>query len=171
MGNEYRVNTEGYAEIIITGKHSGIVIVDIDDVERLQEYTWCISKASKTSTKDYIKTTSKGKTIRIHRFIIEANEDELVDHRNRNTLDNRRKNLRKSDKTGNAINCGKRSDNKSGKIGVTRFKAGHWLGFYHNKSSFISKSFSVSKYGEEEAFRLACKFRKSLELKFKILSG
>ena len=59
-------------------------------------------------------------TMSMHRMILglDWNDDELGDHRNGNTLDNRRDNLRIADEGGNSHNRKRQSSNKSGFKGV-----------------------------------------------------
>ena len=59
-----------------------------------------------------------GKEIAVHRYLIDANPEDVVDHINRNKRDNRICNLRAVDKSINAFNCGLRATNTSGKTGV-----------------------------------------------------
>lgn len=62
-----------------------------------------------------------------------------------------------------AQNRGMKSTNTSGCTGVTRsIKQGKvvWVGRIRNKGYNREHSFSVSKYGEEQAYELACKWRK-----------
>lgn len=59
----------------------------------------------------------KSKTM-LHRMIIDAEDGEIVDHINRNPLDNRRENLRIVTQAQNVINKGKQSNNTSGHTGV-----------------------------------------------------
>lgn len=60
---------------------------DKEDFERIKPYRW-------TATADgYIRTTIKGKTTTLQRFIAGCPTGLVVDHINNNILDNRRKNL------------------------------------------------------------------------------
>lgn len=57
----------------------------------------------------------KYQTIKFHRFIMNAEKGQDVDHKNHNTLDNRRKNLRLTDRKQNSKHRGvNNSNNKSG---------------------------------------------------------
>jgi HNH endonuclease len=56
------------------------------------------------------------------RFIMGAKPGEIIDHRNHDTLDNRRKNLRICTSSQSAMNRRKRSSNTSGFIGVRWYK-------------------------------------------------
>ena len=57
-----------------------------------------------------------GKAKRVHRDIVSS--DEMVDHINGDTLDNRRCNLRPCTNQQNQFNAARRKDNKSGRKGV-----------------------------------------------------
>lgn len=69
----------------------------VDDVEFdfLSKFNWCVQHCS---IKDYASRQVNGKIVRMHRFLMDAKEDEVVDHINGNSLDNRRSNLRKTTK-------------------------------------------------------------------------
>lgn len=82
------------------------------DDERVLEYSWA------KSANGYASTTINGKQILLHRFISNPKEDELVDHINRNKKDNRKCNLRNTDKSINAFNSKMRCTNNSGVTGV-----------------------------------------------------
>lgn len=88
-----------------------------------------------------------------------------IDHINGVRTDNRIENLRAVGAGINRRNQNKRTDNTSGENGVTacrnkdnlvvNFRA-EWQSPDNKRGS---KTFSVSKYGNEEAFHLACEYR------------
>ena len=89
--------------------------IDAADFEVVSRYSWA---AQETTGGVYAKTWVAGKNLYIHRVIMEVIDSKIhVDHRNQNTLDNRRENLRLTDKFGNARN---RAPNKRRKH--TRYK-------------------------------------------------
>jgi hypothetical protein len=66
---------------------------------------------------------------RLHRMILQAQNGELVDHINRNPLDNRRSNLRIANKSQNGMNRGMQANNTSGFKGVSKnYKNNKWTG-------------------------------------------
>ncbi|WP_338627494.1 HNH endonuclease [Clostridium baratii] len=117
MKNLYEIN-KYYAEIIIDSKKYGIIKAKIDnqDIERCKEIKWYYAK---NKDSEYIEGTYKGKKVKLHRYILNAKEKQiLIDHINRNTLDNRKSNLRLATNKENSFNKSIRSDNKSGYSGV-----------------------------------------------------
>lgn len=66
----------------------GVALVDDEDFEYLSKFTWY------AHTTGYVTTSIKGKTILMHRFIMQPKKNFIIDHRNRNKLDNRKINLR-----------------------------------------------------------------------------
>lgn len=64
----------------------------------------------------------QGKVVLVHRFITNAPDGVLVDHKNRNKKDNRQSNLRFADKSLNTFNTNVRRNNTSGVTGV-RFRS------------------------------------------------
>ena len=69
-------------------------IVDLDDYENLIKYKWYIIKQHGHPYAARKKTTN-GKTyfVRMHRQIMHTPKGQIVHHKNRQTLDNRKKNL------------------------------------------------------------------------------
>lgn len=69
-----------------------VVIIDIDDVEKISKIHW------NTNSKGYVFGKIDGRMIRLHHFILNFkwNDDQqnTIDHINRNPLDNRKENLR-----------------------------------------------------------------------------
>ena len=87
---------------------------DVCDLEMVSAHRWRID------TCGYPSTTHLGKTVRLHRYLLNGNipQGMVVDHINRDKLDNRRKNLRICTPKVNLHNVGLRSNNKSGTTGV-----------------------------------------------------
>lgn len=91
-----------------------------------QKYNWYLGK--------YLYRQEKGKTIYFHREIIDAKENQHVDHINGNRLDNRLKNLRLCNRSQNMRNSKKRSNCTSRYKGVSfRKDTGKWQAYYHIK--------------------------------------
>ena len=94
------------AEITLsTGK---IVLIDDDDYEEISKHRWGEKIYGKHKKFCYaitnIKQDGKQKRVFMHRFIMDAQRGQLVDHINHNTLDNRKSNLRFVDRTQNQCN-------------------------------------------------------------------
>jgi len=89
-----------------------------------------------------------------------------VDHFNQDKRDNRISNLREIPAEMNSRNCPMFKNNKSGVTGVCKRqsrKTPSWSATWVDISGAKKeKSFPVSKYGEELAFELACKYREQM---------
>ncbi len=120
-GNKYIIN-DNYVEMIIESKVYGVIRVKIDndDLEKCSKLTWHYAKNKDSK---YIQTRIKGKMIKLHRYIMNMNNSNLVvDHINRNSLDNRKSNLRICSYKENSFNKSIRVDNTSGIPGVSFHK-------------------------------------------------
>lgn len=97
-------------------------IVDDEDYSYLSQFSWYLN-----STGDAVRSElgrSKGrKHIRMHREILNAPNNKVVDHKNGNRLDNRKSNLRLCSKKDNNHNSKKPKHNTSGFKGVSWHKA------------------------------------------------
>lgn len=87
-------------------------IVDKEDFEWLSQWNWHITSHC------YAKTSSNPQQY-MHRMVNKTPAGLITDHINKNTLDNRKSNLRIADKRINSINRGLQSNNKSGCKGVS----------------------------------------------------
>ena len=105
--------------VIIFCNSELITIIDQDDFEKVNSIkkTWSCRKDSS----GYYYCMTNNPHQQIHRLIMNAKEGEIIDHINYNTLDNRKSNLRITDKSGNAMNRrGLNKNNTSGFRGVSR---------------------------------------------------
>ena len=97
--------------------------VDPEDVEWLTQWNW--NALWSPSAKKYYATckdfsTGKERNLRMNRFILGIMDPlTKVDHENRDTLDNRKLNLRPATQGQNLCNRGKQSNNRSGYKGVS----------------------------------------------------
>lgn len=89
-----------------------VAIVDDEDFKRVALFKWSYCPAG------YAVRIVGGKYVYLHRLIVDAPADSIVDHINRDTLDCRRSNLRVGNKCLNSINRGPQSNNTSGHRGV-----------------------------------------------------
>ncbi len=102
-------------KIIYTKKRQEI-LVDDEDYETLNKYSWYIQ------TNGYVRHDTKNKKVRLmltmHRLVMKAKKGQFVDHINLNKLDNRKSNLRFCTSSQNSIHIPKSRKTKSGFKGV-----------------------------------------------------
>jgi len=68
-------------------------LVSSEDFEWLNQFNWCVSLGSGSGVKPYAIRREKGKRVAMHRQIMNCEPGLVVDHKNGNSLDNRRVNL------------------------------------------------------------------------------
>ncbi len=107
-----------------------IAIIDDDDYERLSAYKWYAAKIRNRfyATRDTWEGGKKGIPVRMHRDILGLvrGDGKIGDHKNRNTLDNQKENLRVVGYSLNNHNSNLRRNNPSGYRGVTWYRNKHW---------------------------------------------
>ncbi len=160
-------------------KYKNVIWSDIFDYDESSPscLTWKVSLSKKIekgrhagSLDKYWMVIYQGVKYRCHRIIWEMfhglTDGMLIDHIDRDKLNNRIQNLREVTVTENARNQPKQSNNKTGKTGVWRGKGvvvvkydKYVAGWYDLNGKRKTKAFSVRKLGEEESFRLATKYR------------
>ena len=141
---------------LIVGKEKYEVLVD-DDVPELLEQLGLTVRTHKGSHGRYAYVSLK--TALLHRFLmgLKVGDGMLVDHKNHNTLDNRRENLRVCTKSQNTMYT-RRRPNKSGYRGV-RYRKGKW-------DAVVTKDYQHHHVGRFNSAELAAKAydRKAIEL-------
>lgn len=138
----------------------GVVLIDNEDIPKIEGFYWHSQRgyAITRKMKDGSRTS-----LYMHRLIMDADHSDVVDHKNHNTLDNRRRNLRITTYSCNSGNSKINSRNTSGYKGVTFFKdrrlygasvtvqgQRHYLGFFDNPLE-AAKAYDIaalSKFGE-----------------------
>jgi len=91
-----------------------VSIIDDEDFEKVSKYKWSYLPLGYATRQDW----STKKFLYLHRYIINAPEEFIVDHINGDKLDNRKENLRLCSQSQNMMNRGKNKNNTSGLKGV-----------------------------------------------------
>ena len=89
---------------------------DLEDYNKIKNFYW-ENHHGYAATRIY--NSDKYYYIYMHRLLIDPKQDEVVDHINRNKLNNLKHNLRITDDCGNARNASLAKNNTSGFTGVT----------------------------------------------------
>jgi hypothetical protein len=98
-----------------------VTIVDDEDFDKLNKYSWRLSNSGyvRRMTTIRINGEKKSKSFTMHREIMTAKEGQIVDHINRDKLDNRKENLRFVTREQSNQNRGISSRNTNGYKGVS----------------------------------------------------
>jgi hypothetical protein len=145
-------------------------IVDAKDYDWLTSYAWW-AQYDPSIDNYYVRTQIKRASkdwpcISMHRLImgLESKDSRVVDHINRNTLDNRRCNLRVVTRWENALNKGISSRNTSGYKGVSwRANRSRWIAQIRVRGKLIKLG---SRKTKEEAYQLYCEGSKKYHGEF-----
>lgn len=147
------------------------VLIDDEDFKRVSSVNWAINKHKwDTSHIAYFRRTSYDEgmhyTQSLHRFIMcmHAHDGKIVDHKNGNTLDNRKHNLRICTHTENVRNQRISSKNTTGFKGVTFDKVKNK---YLARISVNSKSIHLGRHATaEDAYAAYCEASKKYHGEF-----
>ncbi len=120
MSSRNEVCVDGDTARVLTT--NGSFVIDTADIDLIKSYRWCISCG-------YVSANVKGKSVRLHVFLMKPKRGRLVDHRDGDGLNNRRGNLRVTTKSGNGANkIHLNSNNRSGYHGVHKHtQNGRWV--------------------------------------------
>ena len=105
------------------GEYVKSAYIDEVDLEKCSKLKWSYSKDDRTVTR------LEGKLVLLHHFILDFkynNDGVVVDHKDRDSMNNRRSNLRICKQTNNAKNCKLAKNNSSGVTGVERSSKNMW---------------------------------------------
>jgi hypothetical protein len=126
-----------------------VALVDDEDYEHLSALTWHAYRNqgggwyARSST---LYRKNGGKSIWMHRMILDCPAGKNPDHKDGNGLNNQRSNLREATQAQNMYNMGVRANSKSGFKGVSRYSGkggytGEWKAVikHHRKTIYIGK--------------------------------
>lgn len=133
-------------------KH-GKVLIDNFNLDKIQKFTWFTKKTGNSDYYVYASITEnkKERKISLHRFLMNPNKTEFIDHANRNPLDNRIKNLRICTKSDNNRNAKKNIRGLSKYKGVTKRPSGRYAAYI----SFNLKTICLGTFDLEKDAALA----------------
>jgi len=126
--------------------------IDLEDLNKIKDFYWSVSYNG------YVNTNRNNTRISLHRFIMNTEENETIDHINHVVYDNRKNNLRICTDHQNVCNKKIAINNKSGKTGVYWDK-NRWR-------SFIFYNGKTINLGSYTNFEDAVNVRKEAEQKY-----
>lgn len=139
-------------KIKLTGKYgqNKFTLVDNDDFELVNKFKWYLSGTYPVKS---LGKRPNRKKISLHRFLLNPPLNMMIDHIDRNGLNNQRSNLRICTNSQNIMNA-KKSNNRSSKYkGVCRLVAKPWRAYIGRK---ILGSFATEKEAAQ-AYNVAAK--------------
>lgn len=157
---------ESYRLIALTRGQNAIV--DTKDFEWLSQWNWCAKWYPKEKTFYAVRKDYKGKIRKMHRILLGEPQGKEVDHRDHNTLNNQRGNLRPCTHGQNVCNSKNRRDNTSGFRGVWFDKRrNNWTAEtrYRGKHIFVGSFLSPA-----EAAKARDELAKKLHGEFAVLN-
>lgn len=165
------LTNEEYGIIRITSGKFGVFDfkIDLDDVERCSQYSWHILRGGDYKNYFYAHHTKHDKknnikeSFLLHRFLLNASKEYVVDHISGDTLDNRKNNLRICTFEMNCKNRKRRNiNNTTGHKGVTKVNLNgktKWMAYIHKKDKY-------QNLGYYDSFKDAVEARKQGELEY-----
>ena len=123
--------------ILYTNKNEEIFI-DTEDFERVKNYCWYKDK------KGYICCHNKNKSMYLHRYLLNANPNDIIDHINNKKYDNQKNNLRIASASINQHNRKNKNANKTGVVGVYYNESGS----YSAKIMIDNKDINLGTYND-----------------------
>ena len=148
---------DDHAEIILKDKQFNEIaraLIDLEDVCRVEKYKWCSNR--------YGYVICRELNTSLHRFVMNYySKDKVIDHINRNRLDNRKSNLRIATYQQNTSNRSVQSNNVSDVPGVS------WRKDRNKWRAYCSENHKYKSLGMfdtyEEALNARLKWEKEVE--------
>lgn len=113
-------------------------LVDDEDFEKINQYKWHYDNNRRRDGYAVAQTGYKGKKIYMHRFIVNAQKEQEIDHIDGNKLNNQKSNLRVVTRSQNNYNQRPQINASSKFKGVTwHKKAQKWMATIHTKDNKI----------------------------------
>lgn len=126
------------------------ILVDKEDEYLLEKYSWHINSQGYLVTDIQIsKIPRKRNILLLHRVIMNADSGQLIDHKNRDKLDNRKCNLRFCTRSQNAMNRKAQKNSLSNYKGVSPFRK-KWRAVINIKIGETSKQFHIGVFDNPE---------------------
>lgn len=125
----------GYKKIKLT--KNKYTIVDDDIFDYLNQWKWHYGKTGYAQRSQWLHGKNKNMLIMMHRLINNTPIGMITDHINQNKLDNRKLNLRTTNKVINALNSKLHNTNNSGYRGIEIINNRYRVRIYKNKSIHI----------------------------------
>lgn len=133
------------------------VLVDDEDFEKVNKYTWHLTSNGYVRT-NYYKQNGKRGPLYLTRYILNImEEDEIeIDHIDRNKLNNQKENLRYCDRSQNMWNQGPRSNRKY-KGAYFHKQSGKWQSMIMYGRKMIALGLYETEIEAAEAYDVAAK--------------
>lgn len=132
------------------------MLIDVLDMDEVLKFHWYQSNLGYPQTDVWDPNKQKSIHVRLHRMLLKPPENFVVDHKNRNKLDNRRCNLRICTRQENNFNRGMSSKNTTGVKGVSfHQKSGRYRAYIKKdrKTKYLGsfKTIEEAAYAREQA--------------------
>lgn len=111
IGNEYSIDENNVVHVVLRDGEE--MLCDIDDWNCLKEFTWRKNRGG------YATSSINRKQRRFHKMVMGKRDGYVVDHIDRNKLNNQKSNLRFVTHQANSVNIDLPKNNTSGIIGVS----------------------------------------------------
>ena len=123
---------------IVSLSHGLSAIIDAADIDKVSGFRWYVTGRDKGRKRGYAaRAGANGKHIFMHHIICPVRDGFIVDHKDRDTLNNRADNLREATHAGNAVNKTP-SKKRAGYVGVSYYpKTDRWTASVGHKMKRI----------------------------------